>query len=415
MLPPVLEIYVVWHPDDVNASVIANDIVEHFKGVSFSGIIGGGVHVSFRSTPWKEEGGAPQPLNTRYAPGPSNVQPAEYIAIIPVLGLKMAISAQHDDSPWRRYLDRIVQEYKQNSERTVVLPYLLDGAATDQTALGDIFGSFLRIGTGNPDENGETHESQMCRDLAQAIAQHILPQDFARLKVFISHTKRSTDLEGGDVAELVQLTRDTIAKTRLADFFDARDLQPGMDWDAELRKNAGSCALLALRTDLYSSREWCQREVSIAKQLGMPVVTLDAIGFREERGSFLMDHMPRLPARHIDGKWQVSDVAQALNLLTDECLKRAIWLRQRELSEGANFDVAWWAPHAPEPLTLMSWIEGLAEGGAELVTADTLRVLHPDPPLGPEERDVMDRLVELSTLEAKVEIMTPRLMAARGG
>jgi len=69
----------------------------------------------------------------------------------------------------------------------------------------------------------------------------------------------------------------------------------------------------------------------------------------------------------------------------------------------------------PKPLTLLHWIE--QESGITQTTesAEALRVLHPDPPLGPEERDVLSRLAKMSKLGRDIDIMTPRLLAARGG
>lgn len=32
MLPPVLEIYVLWHPDDVAGAQIASDVIKRFHG-----------------------------------------------------------------------------------------------------------------------------------------------------------------------------------------------------------------------------------------------------------------------------------------------------------------------------------------------------------------------------------------------
>jgi hypothetical protein len=43
-----------------------------------------------------------------------------------------------------------------------------------------------------------------------------------------------------------------------------------------------------------------------------------------------------------------------------------------------------------------------------------LRVLHPDPPLGPDEQLVLNEIATLQGLSA-LDIMTPRLLAARGG
>ena len=45
MLPPVLEIYVVWHPDDESGQDIADEIIQHFRGSAFTGLIGGAVEV----------------------------------------------------------------------------------------------------------------------------------------------------------------------------------------------------------------------------------------------------------------------------------------------------------------------------------------------------------------------------------
>ena len=70
----------------------------------------------------------------------------------------------------------------------------------------------------------------------------------------------------------------------------------------------------------------------IAKRAGMPVVILDSLGHGEERGSFLMDHIPRIPVREAKGRWSKVDIRRGLNLLVDECLKRAIWGVQQSLA-----------------------------------------------------------------------------------
>jgi len=207
-----------------------------------------------------------------------------------------------------------------------------------------------------------------------------------------------------------------IRTTQLREFFDASDLQPGRDWDVELRDNAATSALLAIRTDLYASREWCQREMLIAKREGMPVIILDALGEAEERGSFLMDHVPRVPARMDGGRWRKTDVYRALNLLVDECLKRALWRRQQELAcNELILPVAWWAPHAPEPITLSKWLEDERQQGRLALDGEDLIILHPDPPLGAEEKSVLQQMLLFGGIKRRLDVMTPRLLAARGG
>jgi hypothetical protein len=133
-------------------------------------------------------------------------------------------------------------------------------------------------------------------------------------------------------------------------------------------------------------------------------VILDALVDGEERGSFLMDHAPRFP---IDGG---NGIPRALAQLVDECLKRALWERQRQLADREGITgVSWWAPHAPEPVTFAKW----------LIDRDTpedgeVTVLHPDPPLGEDERGVLEQLGHISGLGGRLVILTPRGLAGHG-
>lgn len=415
MLPPVLEIYAIWHPRDAEAEGVARGIFNHFMlGPTFSGIIGGGISVSLRRDGWSGEHTAPRPVYTESDPAPNGIRPARFAAFVPLVGLEMAAAAEGADGGWREYMTHLVELREAQPQQIGIFPFAIDRNAMHDTRLGEILGRYQRIAASNVDEAGETRTSMLHRDLAQGLAQ-MLAGDNARLTTFISHTKKHSRGEGDDVQHLLEMVREIIRSTRLSEFFDASDLQPGGDWDQKLRENASKCALLALRTDLYASREWCQREVVIAKTSGMPVIMLDAIGTGEERGSFLMDHAPRVPLRMQDGQWSRKDVYRGLNLLVDECLKRALWQRQKELAvERPELDVAWWAPHAPEPLTLMHWIEGQMQDGATAGDG-ALRLLHPDPPLGPEEKEVLCRYAGLTRLGRDIDVMTPRQLAMRGG
>src|SRR5712672_2852621 len=99
MLPPILEIYVVWHPTDVTGSTIAEEIVEHFHGSAFSGLIGGAVEVLVRSEAWLVPEGAPRPIPIPAAKSAYGVEQAEFTAIVPILGNGMAATVQVE-GPW---------------------------------------------------------------------------------------------------------------------------------------------------------------------------------------------------------------------------------------------------------------------------------------------------------------------------
>jgi hypothetical protein len=414
MLPPVLEVYVVWHPKDAAGSDIANEITGHFRGTAFSGLIGGAVEVFSRSVGWSSEHDSPRPIPFPNAPLAPQVKPAHYTAIVPILGLEMA-RAVETGGAWSKYVQDIAAGHYANMARVGVFPYRLDQQATNGTALGAALGNFQTIAAARPDTPYDTATNLRCRDLSQAIAQ-CMSGDNTRIIAFISHTKHSGAGEPGDVAALVKLVRDVVASTHLREFFDARDLQPGTDWVDALIENAANCALLAVRTDLYPSRDWCQQEILTAKRHGMPVVTLDALGRAEERGSFLMDHVPRVPARYDGTYWRRTDVYISLNILVDECLKRAIWRVQQTLAAGRpDLQVNWWAPHAPEPTTLAQWLEEAKRNHALPNAGEALRILHPDPPLGAAEKAVLEQMLSFGGLAGRLDVMTPRQLAARGG
>ena len=182
--------------------------------------------------------------------------------------------------------------------------------------------------------------------------------------------------------ELIARVRCRIADTHLLPYFDESDLQPGSDWEKELRTNAASSSLMPIRTDLYAGREWCQREILIAKQADMPIVTLNAVRRAEERGSFLMDHVPVVGFRDHDDQTRNQSIDEALGLLVDRALRRALW--NLHIPHLRSIGVMWAPTEAPEPVTALSW---LLDNHDSAQADDHILVMHPDPPLGPSEME----------------------------
>ena len=391
-------------------------VVDHFHGSVYTGMFGGAVEVFVRSEGWEAMEDAPRPIPCAGIPLPNGIEQSEFMAIVPLMGTELAAAVECRSNPWWDYIAGIVRIQQESPTRVGIFPYLLDRGATDQTELGALFGKYQHIAYPPSEERRETEIAFLCRDLAQGTVQLLSEDENSRLTVFVSHTKRSGSDGEYTVSSLITTVREVIASTHLREFFDTSDLQPGRNWDAELRNKAGRSALLAVRTDQYSSREWCQREISIAKREGMPVVILNALEEGERRGSFLMDHIPRVPIRMEAGSWRREDIYRALNLLVDECLKRTLWMHQEALSrDGQEIEIAWWSPHALEPLTLIQWLEAAKKAGTLPGAGALVRVLHPDPPLGSEEKLVLEQLISLSHADYELDIMTPRLLAARGG
>lgn len=414
MLPPVLEVYVLWHPaDDAAGRLLMDRLVGHFHGNAYSGLLGGAIEVFARSHGWLDAAGSPRPLPP-IVPGTSIDVPAtELTAVVVWMGMGLARAVQAEGSPWGAWLEQLRGHQNAAPDRLRVFPIRPEtGGSPPDCRLQELVPAQAII---------DSQPEATCRDLAQGIAQWATESDGSapRLSVFISHTKHD-DSGSQRVANLIAQVRARIdGASRLGSFFDSNALQPGADWAAQLKEGASRMALLALRTDLYASREWCQREMLLAKRHGVPVVVLDAPLRGEDRGSFLMDNVTRIPVRPVGERWMDEDIDIGLARLVDACLQRELWRRQ---CAGARWPedvkVDWWSPHAPEPATLVDWLGPLVAAGATAAAAADadrpLLILHPDPPLGPEERDVLDRIARLAGGRGGLDIVTPRLLAARG-
>jgi hypothetical protein len=329
-----------------------------------------------------------------------------------MVGLEMARAVEDLHNPWHAYMKEIANAQRDDAQHVRLFPLRIDELGECELSRLLSANQFIAapdINARAPDPPTELRR----RDLAQGLAQWLSLEAGRKLRVFISHTKRQGEDEAA-VGTLVQAVRKVLDSGRTASFFDAHDLQPGEDWDQALRDGAATSALLALRTDLYARREWCQREMLTAKRHGMPVVALDALTRGEDRGSFLMDHVPRLPLRQDgQGNWPLAPIQRAVNLLVDACLHRVLWLRQQQLAhDDATLARYWWLPQAPEPSTLADWLTTHA-GARRAPPPEGLRILHPDPPLAPDECEVLAQIVALAG-HASLDLTTPRLLAARG-
>lgn len=402
--PPILEIYVLWHPDDTIGSQIADWLIHHFHGPAYAGLAGGAVEVYLRSTGWSEASGPPRPLPFIDSL-PAKIPSGQITIIVPVLGRGMALAVR-DSSAWRNYLETTFKADSSLQDGAVfgVIPLQMPGADISRTELSAVSSSLQALPTGAADS-----PAILAREVAQAITQRVA-RSFPgagldeRITVFISHTKHSGG-PGDDPSRLVAVVQEVLRTTHLDSFFDANDIQVGTTWEKVLDNEAARHAMLMLRTDGYASREWTQREVLAAKRADIPIVSIYAVSHDEQRGSFLMDHVPVVACQ--PGK-EHDSVEHALNRLVDEALKRALWLVQCSYLKEDGFD--WLPVHAPEPVTLAAWL------GSNDVSKDAnLVIMHPDPPLGPQERQVILDLCKIGGLSGTLEILTPRTLATRGG
>jgi hypothetical protein len=193
-------------------------------------------------------------------------------------------------------------------------------------------------------------------------------EDAPPVTIFLSHTKMDLESEPLVVKSLLaHLTATQPEKT----WFDSGDILTGSRFAHKIANGVKDSALLAIVTDSYSSRSWCRKEVLFAKQHQRPVVIVDAVQERETRRFPYSGNSPVI-------RWKAKDAQGVVDLLLREVLRHAYAeesLKQRKL-EG---DVVLSA--GPELVTIVYYRKD----------KDQPVVLYPDPPLGSEELEVLER------------------------
>ncbi len=195
----------------------------------------------------------------------------------------------------------------------------------------------------------------------------------APVMLFLSHAK-------ADGEELAEALRDHIETTSaVQSFFDTNDIAPGFDFRKELEGNIERSVLVVLQTDRYASRTWCRREVLWAKRKGCPLVVVNAVQDREERGFPYLGNAPSLRVDGTDLGW----CARVVGLALREMLRHS-WFRANlaDLERVGLVPPGMEpSPNPPEILTL------LARQGKAPVAC----LVYPDPPLGAEERVLLSQ------------------------
>ena len=239
--------------------------------------------------------------------------------------------------------------------------------------------------------------------LSQALASS-LGFNPAPLKLFISHAKM-------DGLPLARALKHQVEELKwLPKFYDADDLPPGCDWQAELEKNVGASLIVMLRTDEYDNRHWCQQEVLWADEYATPAVLVDArTSLNYPAGSLPLDRVPsvRIP----DG-----NLVRILFLALREGLRFLRFMRRVEemKSSGALPD--------PVELRVFSFQPSMAAllRTCRLLSGSTADpkvprlILYPDPPFRAGLYEAADALVK-DYGPTGTQLTTPNTLAALKG
>ena len=98
-------------------------------------------------------------------------------------------------------------------------------------------------------------------------------EDAPPVTIFLSHSKPDIKSKPHVVkAPLAYLTANLPENVWYAE----GDISTGSCFEREIEKDVTDTVLLAIETDSYWSRAWCQKEVLLAKRKRRPIVVVDA-------------------------------------------------------------------------------------------------------------------------------------------
>ncbi|NNB99115.1 TIR domain-containing protein [Corallococcus exiguus] len=365
---PPLAVYVVWHPQLLEGEALARQLygVLCREGM-YPGARGTGIPVWFRSAPATSAGPAPLPIP---------LGAAQRTAIIALVDDNM-MASRH--AGWNAYLDPLMERSTQDP-RVSVLPVAFSKSCLVFNTRHEL--SYHPLLEDQP-------LSAKWRKLREMVTHELCallltepgkpPAGTPKVTAFLSHATRG----GTDQAATLQQLLPDLSSIEV--FFDKVDIRPGSSFRKAILgqlqshgQGGEAVVLVAMQTDLYASRDWCQREVLEAKRNGLPILLVHRLDIGEERGFPYLGNVPSIgwaSAGKTDAERAMTLREHILALaLRDQYLR----LHLRELCRVYGMN-ALQLTSPPELLTLAM----RQAAGAPPV------VVYPDPPLGEMERGIL--------------------------
>lgn len=264
----------------------------------------------------------------------------------------------YGDMDWTRYVKHLYDRSLSPStdSKLYVLPVALCDYATDFAGLQKLNAIKYK------DNDIFNHIEDFNIRLYDSLLSFLKGKDNERLQIFISHAKK-------DGVEKAEELRAYIAKnTKLTFFYDANSIKDGRDFEETIERSARDSLLVVLNTDAYSGRDWCQREIIIAKEKFCPIILVDLINNYVDRAFPYLGNIPWVAYK---GDWQT-----VLTILLRTALN---YVYQRKFLEyianNRGYKNCAKIPFTPELFTVLATNEK--------------NILYPEPVLGYSERNIM--------------------------
>jgi hypothetical protein len=271
---PPLSVFFVWHPADANtvqpmvkncSSMLQRDINKPFSRAM-------NLPIFYRTTAKKGV--------------PCNINVESENSIIFVFLSKYIVA----ESDWCDFIENLPE-----NEKIHIIPIALDKFALK------IGGRLKNTNFIRSYDYEELYRNYLIFiSVAHEIYRLILNESFSimrlgkdnALKIFLSHAK-----DGKQGIKLAKALKNFIDNSSMRNFFDATDIAPGYQFDNEIIGHIKESTIIAIHSDPYSSRYWCQREILCAKENQRPIVAVDCLEEFEDRR---FPHAANIPGVHVN-------------------------------------------------------------------------------------------------------------------
>lgn len=201
------------------------------------------------------------------------------------------------------------------------------------------------------------------------------------IHLFLSHAKK------GEMGEIyAKAIKHYIDTTNMKNFFDASEISVGYQFDTEIINHINESTLIAITTDEYSSRYWCQREILEAKKNNRPIISVNCLQIYEDR---IFPPAANVPCVHIAPSDKPTKL-EVLNILVAALIETIRFNFSITLLEYYK-QQSWVDPTAivlarpPEIQQIVSLRSTIAEN-------EILKICYPEPPIYAEEMDWLEYL-----------------------
>jgi len=376
-LPP-LHIHLLAHP----RSEVANGLAQALMNRLVEPPASGGLRIPVFFTPdWGDD--LPPPLTGETA---INVDAASHTLVVVLADARMLRTIPSGTgAEWRDFVCQLRTHIPLDTSPHHLLPVAIDQEGFLISGQGHVLPALL-----NSSLDERTAKEQRLAELSFHVAARALqllehgrvpaiaPNRMkAPVCLFLSHAKADLDPGRDDPVRHTAAACDDEAFP-IEKWFDSRNIATSQDFQDAIQAGIRDCSImLAFKTDHYSARPWCRREVLEAKRLGAHILVVNALETLEPRSFPYGGNVPVI-------RWNVSGIptVEARRVIDRAVLEALRFKHNRAVLETAAEAGDIILPAPPEALILADIPD----------TGSVPTYLYPDPPLGREELEVLHKL-----------------------